>query len=179
MRMLASGIFYSKLEYCLPVFGNNSGMGRYGESSKMRGMTAADCNKLQVLQNSVNRILTGARVGTRTEDLLFETNTISVHQMIAFSTILMVFKVLNSGKPTYLARKLEVIREAGMAVRRWDGSTVKVPNYYLDISRAGFIYRGAKLFNKLPRTLREEKRTEVFKKELKNWVWRNISIKPS
>ena len=99
--------------------------------------------------------------------------------MIAFSTILMVFKVLNSGKPTYLARKLEVIREAGMTVRRWDGSTVKVPNYYLDISRAGFIYRGAKLFNKLPRALREEQRTEVFKKELKIWVRGNVSIKPS
>ena len=179
LRMLTSGIFYSKLEYCLPVFGNNSGMGRYGESSKMRGMTAADCNKLQVLQNSVNRILTGARVGTRTEDLLIETNTISVHQMIAFSTLLMVFKVLKSGKPTYLAGKLEVIREAGMSVRGWDGPKVKVPNYNLDISRAGFIYRGAKLFNKLPRALREEERTEVFKKELKIWVRKNVSIKPS
>ena len=123
-------------------------MGRYGESSKMRGMTAADCKKIKVLQNSVNRILTGARVGTRTEDLLIETNTISVHQMIAFSTLLMVFKVLKSGKLTYLARKLQVIREAGMAVRCWDGPIVKVPNYYLDISRAGFIYRGVKLFNK-------------------------------
>ena len=179
LRMLTSGMFYSKLEYCLPVFGNNSGMGRYGESSKMRGMTAADCNKLQVLQNSVNRILTGARVGTRTEDLLIETNTISVHQMIAFSTLLMVFKVLKSGKPTYLAGKLEVIREAGMSVRGWDGPKVKVPNYNLDISRAGFIYRGAKLFNKLPRALREEERTEVFKKELKIWVRKNVSIKPS
>ena len=102
--------------------------------------------------------------------------------MIAFSTLLMVFKVIKSGKPSYLARKLEVIREAGMAgraVRGWDGPTVKVPNYYLDISRAGFIYRGAKLFNKLPRTLREEKRTEVFKKELKIWVRWNVSIKPS
>ena len=140
LRMLTSGIFYSKLEYCLSVFGNNSGIGRYVESSKMRGMTAADCNKLQVLQNSVNRILTGARFGTRTEDLLIETNTISVHQMIAFSTLLMVFKVLKSGKPAYLAKKLEITREAGMAVRGWDGPTVKVPNYYLDISRAGFIY---------------------------------------
>ena len=68
--MLTSGIFYSKLEYCLPVFGNNSGMGSYGESSKMRGMTAADCKKIQVLQNLVNR----ARVGTRTEDLLIDTH---------------------------------------------------------------------------------------------------------
>ena len=179
LKMLANGIFYSKLEYCLPVFGNNSGIDRYGESSKMRGMTAADCNKLQVIQNSVNRILTGARFGTRTEDLLMETNTMSVHQLIAFSTIFMVFKVLKSGKPAYLARKLEITREAGMAVRGWDGPTVKVPNYYLDISRAGFIYRGAKLFNKLPRTLREEKRTEVFKAELKFWVRRNVSIKAS
>ena len=42
----------------------------------MRGMMVADCNKLQVLQNTVNRILTGARVGTRTEDLPFETGAI-------------------------------------------------------------------------------------------------------
>ena len=66
-----------------------------------------------------------------------------------------------------------------MAMRGWDGLTVKVPNYYLDISRGGFIYRGAKLFNNLPRTLREEKRTEVFKTELKIWIRRNVSIKPS
>ena len=59
--------------------------------------------------------------------------------MIVFSTLLMVFKVLKSVKPTYLARKLEVMRAAGIAVRGWDGPTVKVPNYYLDISRAGFI----------------------------------------
>ena len=91
----------------------------------------------------------------------------------------MVFKVLKSGKPTYIARKLGITREAGMATRGWDGPTVKIPNYYLDISRGGFMYRGAKLFNKLPRTLRKEKKTEVFKTELKIWVRRNVSIKPS
>ena len=179
LRMLVSGIFYSKLEYCLPVFGNVSGLNEYGESSKMRGMTVADCNKLQVVQNAVNRILTGARVGTRTEDLLIETGALSVHQMIASTTLLLVFKVLKTGKPAYLANKLEIIREAGMAVRGWGGPTVRVPNYHLDVSRAGFIYRGAKLFNKLSRILREETRTEVFKAQMKSWVRRNISIKPS
>ena len=78
----------------------------------------------------------------------------------------MVFKVIKYGKPTYLARKLEVMREAGMAERGWDGPTVKVPTYLLDISRARFIYRGAKLFNKLPRTLREEKRTKEGTKDM-------------
>ena len=31
-------------------------------------MTADDCNKLQVIQNSLNRLLTGARKGTPTKD---------------------------------------------------------------------------------------------------------------
>ena len=118
-------------------------------------------------------------MGTRTEDLLFETGALSVHQMIASTTLLMVFKVMKTGKPAYLANKLEIIREAGMAVRGWGGPTARVPNYHLDVSRAGFIYRGAKLFNRLPRILREETRTEVFKAQMKNWVRRNISIKPS
>ena len=31
MKLFASGIFYSKLSYCLPVFGNVFGLSRYKE----------------------------------------------------------------------------------------------------------------------------------------------------
>ena len=66
--------------------------------------------------------------------------------MIASTTLLLVFKVMKTGKPAYLANKLEIIREAGMAVRGWGGPIARVPNYQLDVSRAGFIYRGAMLY---------------------------------
>ena len=71
LKMMVSGIFYSKLMYCLPVFGNVHGLDIYRDTKgRSSGMTIMDCNKLQVLQNSVNRLITGARQGTATADLL-------------------------------------------------------------------------------------------------------------
>ena len=58
LKMMVSGIFYSKLMYCLPVFGNVHGLNIYKDSKgRSAGMTVTDCNKLQVLQNSVNRLI--------------------------------------------------------------------------------------------------------------------------
>ena len=51
----------------------------------MAGMTAEDCNKMQEIQNSLNRLLTGARKGTPTKDLE-RTCTMSTMQMVAYLT---------------------------------------------------------------------------------------------
>ena len=94
--MMVSGIFYSKLMYCLPVFGNVHGLAIYRDTrSRSAGMTVNDCNQLQVLQNSVNRLITGARYGVATAELLNSTNTLSVQQMVAYYTLNMVHKSLN------------------------------------------------------------------------------------
>ena len=178
LKMLANGLFYSKLVYCLPVFGNVSGLERYDETVRMRGMTSTDCCKLQVQQNNVNRILTGTGQYTSTAELLQKTGTLSVHQMIAYYTLLMVFKVIKTGKPSYLSSKLRVTRDDGVARRGLEGSTITTPNYLLGVSRAGFIYRGAKLFNMLPGSIRELSETGKFKAESRRWIQRNIKEKP-
>ena len=54
-----------KLVYCFAIFGNISGLQYYREGARMAGITSDDCNNLQVIQNSMNRFLTGARNGTR------------------------------------------------------------------------------------------------------------------
>ena len=56
-------------------------------------MTVTDCNKLQVLQNSMNRLITGARQGIATVDLLRDTNSLSIQQIVAYYTQIMVQKV--------------------------------------------------------------------------------------
>ena len=48
LSMFSGGIFYSKLVYCLAVLD--------------------DCNKLQVIQNSLNRLIAGEGKGTPTKD---------------------------------------------------------------------------------------------------------------
>ena len=83
----------------------------YREGTRMAGMTADDINKLQVIQNSLNRLLTGTRKGTPTKDLLEKTGTISIMQMVAYHTLTMVHKVIIlriRGDPHFLFLKLSI-----------------------------------------------------------------------
>ena len=58
LQMFASGIFYSKLEYCLPLFVNTWGLDQYNEiDEKYVTMSKEQCRKLQVLQNKVCRLM--------------------------------------------------------------------------------------------------------------------------
>ena len=59
-----------------------------------------------------------------------------------------------------------------MERRAWGGTTIKAPEYNLDVSRAGFVYCGANLFNSLRRITREEKKPEFLK-----IIFRYLAIK--
>ena len=87
-------------------------------------MTSDDCNKLQVIQNSLNRLLTGARKGTPTRDLLERTSTTSIMQIVAYHTLTMVHKVIQTGKTEYIANKLEVEHGSELERRAWGGNSI-------------------------------------------------------
>ena len=146
--------------------------------SRSAGMTMNDSNQLQVLQNSVNRLITGARYGVATAVLLNSTNTLLVQLMVAYYTIIMVHKITMTGKPTYLAGRLKLRQEDERELRGWGGRTVDIPGYSLETSRAGFVYRGGRLYNSVSRSLREEMSISKFKKGAKKWVKEQIPIKP-
>ena len=76
--------------------------------------------------------------------------------------------MIQTGKPEYIANKLEVVNGTELERR-----------YNREVSRAGFIYRGANLFNSLTLNIREEKKTLVFKASVKKWVKENIGIRPN
>ena len=102
------------------------------------------------------------------------TDELSIHQLGAMSTIVMTKKILQSGKPEYIADQM-IVREAG-GTR--SGSTLPPTRSSLTLSREGFIYRGSKLFNLLPENLRNENKISKFKGEAKTWVKLNIAVKP-
>ena len=177
LKYFSEGIFYSKLNYCLPVFGNVFGLDNYKEvNRRYYSFTVKDNNNLQVLQNKLNRLLLDADYNTSTQELLNRTDTLSIHQMIAYQTAVNTYKIIKSGKPTYVAMKMKG-RQLSMATRQ-SASTVTVPGYKLNLAREGFIFRGATLFNKLDVNIRTEPKLSKFKLEVKKWVKRNIPIKP-
>ena len=81
----------------------------------------------------------------------------------------MVHKVTMTGKPSYLAER---------ELRAWGGRTVETPAYTLETSRAGYVYRGSKLYNSLSRSLREETSITRFKEGTKKWVTAQIPVRP-
>ena len=122
LKFFADGMFYSKMIYCLPVFGNVFCMEEYKEeNSRHQSFTVKDNQRLQVLQNNLNRLLLNARYDTSTEDLLKQSNSLSVQQLIAYHTAILAQKVVNVGKPSYLKDKFQV-KNLGMNLRGNYGS---------------------------------------------------------
>ena len=177
LNKFVCGIFYSKLSYCLPVFGNVFGLEKYKETNqRYTSFTMRDCKKLQTLQNKVIRLLVDVDPLTPTTDLLHMTGSLSVHQLVAYQTIIMVRSIIENKKPKYIADKLRPIQ--GKARLRTGTGNLNIPQYKLSLSREGFVYRGAYIYNLLDETIKKEENLGKFKDNVKGWVKRNISIKP-
>ena len=168
LKLFSHGLFYSKLNYCLPVFGNVFGLDKYRDiNTRFVAFTREDSRRLQVLQNSVMRLLTGSARSTPTTKLLELTSSLSVQQLVASQTLIMVHKVIQKSKPTYLARRLQVSRNYKIAA----------PAERLSITRGGFISRGVQLFNNLPYHIRSEQNLKKFRAATRTWVIGNISAR--
>ena len=178
LQFFASGLFYSKLNYCLPVFGNVLSMEKYSDqNSRFQSYTMKDNYKLQVLQNNLNRVLLNAKYDTPTEVLLKETNSLSVQQMIAYQSAVLAYKIINSGKPSYIADRMQRI-EAGLDLRGSKGK-IRLVKRKLAITKEGFIYRASVILNNIDEDLRNEKSIKKFKTGIRRWVLENIPTKPS
>ena len=178
LRMLVSGMFYSKLAYCLPLFINTWNLDRYKEgNTRSSSFTKEDCRKLQVLQNQVSRLLIPKKekpFTMTTQEILNFNDDLSVHQLGAMCTMIMAKKILLSKKPSYLAVRLQT----GLNPGTRGGSAPGLGGSKLGIQREGFVYRGGKLLSQLPMELREESSIVKFKLGVKKWVRENISVKP-
>ena len=78
LKTLADGLFYSKIKYCLPIFGNVFNLEDYKENNNQyTSFTKTDNNQLQILQNKLNRLLSNSPRHTSTKDLLSLTGSLS------------------------------------------------------------------------------------------------------
>ena len=176
LKEFAAGMFYSKLNYCLPVYGHVFGLDFYKErNNRYSSFTTSDNRRLQVLQNKVNRLITGADKRTSTSNLLEMTDSLSVQQMIGYQTLIMTYKILDSKKPVYLANR--ICKNQSMINLR-SSKYVNQPNYKLSLTNEGFIARGQALMNKLDASIRNEKSLLAFKFKTREWVKKFIPEKP-
>ena len=180
-KMVTSGLFTSLVSYCIEVFGNNWGLDTMDETERRSiSFIKKDCAKLQTLQNTVLKLQTGLPRDYPTKDLLLKTENLSIHQQIAYQTLVQVFKAIINQKPHYISNKLIIRKpEQNKIFPLRQINTVLTTKKNLSLSRGGFMYRGQTLWNLLPTSLRFCVKIKDFKVQVRKWVLDNISIKPS
>ena len=150
MKNIVQGVFNSVLCYCIPLFG---------------GCNRTDLNLLQIQQNRAAQCVLNLPPRTSRCILFDKLGWLTVEQLIAYRTLIAIYRIRMKKEPEYLA---------GYLLRDNLYGRIIVENSALGLYRNSFIYRGSTLWNKLPRDLRSEMKIGVFKRKLKRWVEANI-----
>ena len=161
-KMVANGIFISKLCYLIQLWGGAEGY---------------LLQALQVLQNKAARAVTHQSWFTPTRILLARCNWLSVQQLVFCQTVLTIHKIVISGRPYYLHKKM--ISQYPYKTRQAVGGGVRFGENFTGTSgliHDSFCYRGAVDYNRVPSFIRSARSLNTFKYKLKQWVSTNIPL---
>ena len=175
LKMMAEGIFFSLLNYCIEVYGNVWGLATYDDQTrKSTGFIIDDNAKLQILVNKVLRSLTGLDFDTPVAVLHATSGQLSVQKRTTMFTLVSVYKSIQKKQPVYNYSRLQP-NPAPVNVRTQGQPRI---DYELSISRGSFYFRGSKLYSQLPANLTQEVNQSAFKKGAKKWISENIPLQP-
>ena len=168
-KMIANGIFISKLIYLMPVW---------------VGCEDYLVNALQVSMNKVARLVTKLDIFTPTSVLMNQCGWLPVKQLMTYHSIVLLHKTLKFEKPSYLFQKVTSgseqynTRQAAdyAAALAAQGVTEQalVDKCELEITSGSWCWSSVRWYNRLPPSLRAENKLGKFKTRLKDWVAKNI-----
>ena len=147
---IVEGVFNSVLCYCLPLFG---------------GCNVSELQALQVQQNRAARIVLNLPPRTNRDFMFDKLVWMTVQQLVAYHTLITVFRIRKSQEPEYLATALGRDNRCGNII---------VSNSKLGLYKKSFVPRGSVLWNRLPKSLRNQKKVGKFKKDLRTWVAEHV-----
>jgi hypothetical protein len=176
-KTIASGIFMSKLIYLMPLW---SGCEDY----------LVKC--LQVVQNKAARTVANLNIFTPTRTLMKVCGWMSVRQLLAYHSLVLLQKTLVSQTPVYLYKKLTVGGDFSYKTRQAatcppgfsftvthptdSGAVRQESGAKKGISKQGWCWKSVQLYNTLPPDLRLERKLPNFKKRLKEWIGMNVAL---
>ena len=174
-----SGLFLSKLSYCITVWGAVWNIpGEMNESKVKTSMSKDDIRRLQVLHNKCMRLQTRKDRSTPTTTLLQLTNSLSVHQMIAHKSLVQTYNVQLNQAPKYHYERLfshGSVQEQGTRATTNQNTRIE---FSKTVGRGSFFYQASRLWNALPVGIIMARKSGIFKAQAKNWTKHNIDMKP-
>ena len=160
LRTVACSIVSAKLDYC---------------NSLLYGTTKANIAKLQIVQNSLARVVTGTRKFDHITPVLAKLHWLPVSSRITYKISILTHKTLSTSKPCYLHSTLH--RHLPSIITRSANKNrllqPDIRNYRSDFSRRGFANSAPTIWNNLPADITDSSISrDVFVKRLKTHLYR-------
>ena len=140
----------------------------------LSGLKQDQARKLQYVQNSAARLLTGTRKHEHITPVLRDLHWLPVHERIRFKILLMTFKCLNQLAPSYLSdllihyRPLRTLRLSDKEL------LVQLRCHLKTYGERAFSFIAPKLWNTLPLSIKRCNSAESFKSTLKTYLFQKL-----
>ena len=148
-KMIANGVVLSHLTYLIQLYG---------------GCSEQLISSLQILQNKSARLVTKLDGSTPIATLLLQCGWMSVRQMIAYHSILLLHKSKQNKKPGYIYSKISTKFERRTRLGT-TGGIKDMRNFGSTLAQASFLPRTIKMWNEqLPASIRSEESIDELKR---------------
>ena len=156
LEILIHALITTRIDYCNVLY---------------YGINQCFLQKLQCLQNSCARLLTDTARYEHITPVLKDLHWLPVRMRILFKIFVLIFKFMSNLTPSYINDLLSM-HEPTRALRHHDNVLLSVPltqsNYLFTTC---FSFYAPRLFNNLPLFIRSAPSLEVFKKNLKTYLF--------
>ena len=152
---IASAIVSTRLDYC---------------NSLLYGTTSKNIVKLQRIQNSLARVVSGKRKFDHIAPTLKDLHWLPIRERITYKVGCLTFKAKCIGQPPYLADKLHM-RVNSRSLRSSDYDVLAIPFAGSNIASRAFSVAGPRVWNNLPITVRNSCSISLFRKNLKTYLF--------
>ena len=134
-------------------------------NSILYGLPATHLDKLQRIQNAAARLVSRRKKYEHITPVLHDLHWLNVKNRITFKILLITFKALHGQAPIYINELLNIYRSAGR-------NLLQVSTFYTKTyGDRAFSVAAAKLWNSLPDAMRIIESLDIFKTNLKTFLF--------
>ena len=131
---------------------------------------------LQTLQNKMIRVILGLkRHNHNIHEVRKKIGMMSINQLAVYHTLLESYNIVRNSASEQIKLKWTDDSEKNYTLRSSTNGNLKVPEKPKS-KCTGFTYLGSKLFNLLPKNIRDFQNPSTFKTLTRKWIW--IKIPP-
>ena len=154
-KTVACSIVSTRMDYC---------------NSVLYGTTANNLSKLQRIQNTLARVVTGHRRRDHISPVLKDLHWLPVRERIEYKVGYLTFKSKLTGQPAYLSDIIQTYNPI-RNLRSSDQNKLVIPFVRTKIASRAFSVAAPNIWNQLPETVRNSETIPDFRKNMKTFLF--------